>query len=386
MIELQQNGHDDDFSPDGNIVPWSPSDVEIPIAVDDHKPVTGISLAMQMGEIMYNYSNVSRTESVAESCSSEDSAAVLDTKPFPLMDLPLEIRIQIYGWVHLGHPVKQAQLTPWYPMPVYNNYFLRAVQPSKRCPAAASGDAEDDLRGPYDTTSAADSSREPEPTREEEETTLLSPYRPLAGLPSALLRANRQLYHETRDLALASNEFIFVNWFSSGLWAARSFCKGLTARQQGRMRQVRLELLSRDLAGTYADEWAELCGFWAAGLRGLRLKVLCGGGAFGSWVADGLPRQGAPAVKVREDGGEDGKRGKILHWVEHGLALLAELRQLEVEIAVADWDDAQRVAFCRDLEDALDEVRRRSGSGPVRRVRVVCVERCGKPKDGRESR
>ncbi|ETS80983.1 hypothetical protein PFICI_05985 [Pestalotiopsis fici W106-1] len=359
MIELQPTG--EDFFHNGNTVPWAQNNIDTPT---DNKPTTGLSLAMQMGEIMYNYADLPRTESVAESCISEDSNA--DIKPFPLMELPFEIRIQIYRWIHLGHPIKQSQLTPWYPMPVYNHYFLKVVQPGSSPPVSGA-----DPRILHDTTTAK------RPVEKEAgEVTLLSPYRPLAGLPSALLRANKQVYHETRELALTENEFIFVNWFSSGLWAARSFGKGLQPWQRASVRRVRLELLSRDLTGTYADEWRDLCELWSTGLRGLRLKILCGGGAFGSWVADGLPRRGSPTVRVRDD------NDKILHWVEHGLARLKELRHLEVEIAVAEWDDTQRVRFCHDLEDALYEVRSRSSWAPVRRVGVVCVERCGKSQHG----
>ncbi|KAF7538283.1 hypothetical protein G7054_g3036 [Neopestalotiopsis clavispora] len=327
------------------------------------KPVTGLGLAMQMGEIVYNYSDLPRTESVTESCVSEDST--MNMKPFPLMELPFEIRMQIYRWIHLAHPIKQSQLTPWYPMPVYNHYFLKIVQPGK---SATADGANTSALGNTTTSNRQDGN-------EAEEMALLSPYRPLAGLPSALLRANKHIYHEVRDLALIENEFIFVNWFSSGLWAARSFAKSLQPWQRASVRQIRLELLSRDLTGTYADEWRELCELWSTGLRGLRLKILCGGGAFGSWVADGLPRRGSPAVRVWDD------NGKILHWIEHGLARLEQLLRIEVEIAVAEWDDAQRARFCCNLEDALHEVRSRPSSSPIRRVSVLCVERCGKPQE-----
>jgi len=41
--------------------------------------------------------------------------------------LPLEIRLQIYSWVHLMSPVREADLSPWYPTPTYSAYFLAPI-------------------------------------------------------------------------------------------------------------------------------------------------------------------------------------------------------------------------------------------------------------------
>lgn len=186
----------------------------------------------------------------------------------------------------------------------------------------------------------------------------------MAGVPAAFMSANKQIYSECREIPLVENEFIFVNWFASGLWAARSFVKSLQPWQQNKMRYVRLEVLSKDLTGGYEAEWQELCGLWSKGLRGMRLKILGGGGTFGDWAADGLPQKGAPVVEVNDS------RGKLQHWVEHGLKSLKELRNLEVELVVADWSDGRKLEWCKILEEALSDM-----GAKTRQVKVICVER-----------
>ncbi|GKT91935.1 hypothetical protein Ct61P_09785 [Colletotrichum tofieldiae] len=186
------------------------------------------------------------------------------------MNLPFEIRLQIYGWVHTMHPVEHAQLAPWYPTPIQSAYFLRLVKPEVRA---------EDLAG-TETASKAKSAHDDDKMDLKQEELLLSPHRPVSGIPTALMCANKQIYNECRTLPLHANEFVFVNWFSSGLWAARAFTRGLEPWQRNEMRFARLEMLGRDFTGPALKEWVELCGHWALGLRGLRLKVLIGGGIF----------------------------------------------------------------------------------------------------------
>ncbi|KAL2684786.1 hypothetical protein Neosp_005875 [[Neocosmospora] mangrovei] len=128
-----------------------------------------------------------------------------------LLSLPLEIRLHIYHWLHLMSPVRHAQLAPWYPTPVHCQYILRPL---------------DHILRPLD--------HEAEPDGEAKG--LLSPYRPLSGLPTSLLRANSQIYHEARLIPFSQNEFVFVNWFASGLWAARAFTRALAPWQRGALR------------------------------------------------------------------------------------------------------------------------------------------------------
>ncbi|KAF4963375.1 hypothetical protein FZEAL_10940, partial [Fusarium zealandicum] len=169
------------------------------------------------------------------------------------LSLPFEIRLHIYHWLHLLSPVRHAQLAPWYPTPVHCQYILRHLDPQQ-----------DDSSLERDT--------------ELEPVGLLSPYRPLSGLPTSLLRANSQIYHESRLIPFTHNEFVFVNWFASGLWAARAFTRALAPWQRSALRFVRLEVLARDVVvgGAGREEWRALCGEWAGGVRGLRMTMVLG--------------------------------------------------------------------------------------------------------------
>ncbi|KAI2619029.1 hypothetical protein GGS26DRAFT_595718 [Hypomontagnella submonticulosa] len=300
--------------------------------------------ALMLGELSTDGSSEDEIETVTT--STEDEA------PFPFMELPLEIRLQVYRWLHLMTPITLTQFAPWYPNPVYRSYHVKTVTLG------------DDINTLGVEPGALVASQIPKP--------LLSPSRPHCCMPTAMLLASRQIYYETRQIPFLENEFVFVNWFASGLWAARTFTKGLRPWQHT-MRYARLELLSRDLSGRHAEEWKELCKAWSTGLRGLRLKILSGGGASGgvaaargvSWVVAGLPERGAPTVRVRDS------EGRVEGWVEKGLKRLRYLRCLEVELSVPDWDDGAKLDWCRCLEQAVNEAK--ADTEP--QVRVLCVER-----------
>ncbi|KAI0383558.1 hypothetical protein F5Y04DRAFT_27897 [Hypomontagnella monticulosa] len=353
----------------GNVVPWPQGGYVaqqiLPSYVDELEGFDGLDFespnakslnrlnmetltefeALMLGELSTDVSSEDEIETVTT--STEDEA------PFPFMELPLEIRMQVYRWLHLMTPITLTQFAPWYPNPVYRSYCVKPVT------------LEDKLNTLGDepgTLVAKQTPRRP----------LLSPSRPHCCIPSAMLMASRQIYYESRHIPFLENEFVFVNWFASGLWAARTFIKGLQPWQHT-MRYARLELLSRDLSGRYAEEWKELCEAWSTGLRGLRLKILSGGDMVGdvtaprgvSWVVAGLPRKGAPAVRVRD------AEGRVEGWVEKGLQRLRYLRCLEVELSVPDWDAAAKLDWCRCLEQAVNE----SKADTEPQVRVLCVER-----------
>ncbi|KAI8272732.1 hypothetical protein K4K60_011959 [Colletotrichum sp. SAR11_57] len=293
------------------------------------------------------------------------AAPAAATGDSPLLNLPYEIRLQIYGWVHAMHPIQHAQLAPWYPTPTYSSYFLKLVRPDaaedpgvKRPTAAADGanDVDDDPRKKEARKAA---------TADEEDKAMLSPHRPLCGLPSALLRTCRQIYEETRTLPFRNNEFVFVNWFSSGLWAARAFTRGLQRWQRDEMRYTRLEMLGRDFTGPALKEWVELCGCWAGGLRGLRLKILIGGGIFEPTASFASLNNNAEAQAMDISKFPEPRP----EWIEEGLRRMGRLRELEVELCVLDWDDGQKIAWCESLETILNEGREGG------EVRVRCVER-----------
>lgn len=248
------------------------------------------------------------------------------------LSLPLEIRLHIYHWLHLMSPVRHAQLAPWYPTPVHCQYILRALDHE-----AAPGGGGVEAQG------------------------LLSPYRPLSGLPTSLLRANSQIYHEARLIPFSQNEFVFVNWFASGLWAARAFTRALAPWQRGAMRYVRLEVLARDVVvgGAGREEWRALCGEWASGVRGLRMKMVLG--ASSATVAGPSAVGGGGAVV--------GLRSEAARrWVGEGLGLMRQLERVEMEVVARGMSDQDKMVWCEKLERELRE-------GGLEWAVVVCTEK-----------
>lgn len=311
------------FSEGGNVGPWCPPGVSFndnPMYEVKVKPKPAISLA---------YVSVPSIEGNM-------------TKGSPLLALPLEIRLNIYRWVHLMGPMRRAELAPWYPSPVPSEYLMRSV---------LGHDASlDEVDGAATTKSPSQHSR------------LLGSSRPLTGLPTALLRANRQIYSEARTIPFMENEFVFVNWFSSGLWAARALARSLRPWQIEAMRWVRLEVMERGLEGGTSSEgskeWLALCDAWAKGIRGLRLKIVGGG-----WV--GEQRDWIKPIDGSED---DEERGFLYGWNwDDGLLAMERLERVEIEIELAGWDNEDKVAWCRRLEERLHE----KGSS----VEIVCTER-----------
>ncbi|KAF4440820.1 hypothetical protein F53441_12184 [Fusarium austroafricanum] len=249
------------------------------------------------------------------------------------LTLPLEIRLHIYHWLHLMCPVRHAQLAPWYPTPVHCQYILQRVEPE------ATSKNERSKRGP------------------QRDLGLLSPYRPLSGLPTSLLRANRQIYREARLIPFTQNEFVFVNWFASGLWAARAFTRALAPWQRASLRYVRLEVLARDVVvgGAGREEWRGLCSEWASGVRGLRMKMVLGASTS---VVTG------PAF-----GGGVGRRAEAARqWVGEGLVLMTRLERVEMEVVAKEMSDVDKIEWCKVLQGELREA-------GMERVMVACTEK-----------
>ncbi|KAK1690102.1 hypothetical protein BDP55DRAFT_649667 [Colletotrichum godetiae] len=303
----------------------------------------------------------------ARAVPGENTTAAMDVSnnKLHLLGLPLEIRLQIYGWVHAAHPVEHAQLAPWYPNPIHSAYFLRPVNP----PGMETEDR---------TVSGKIVKVVGEPLGEEdgsskdqknEESSLLSPNRPISGIPSALLETNRQIYNECRSFPFHTNEFVFVNWFSSGLWAARAFTRGLRPWQRDEMRWARLEMLGRDFTGPALKEWTELCEHWASGLRGLRLKILIGGGIFEPTAPFSALKNNAEAQAMGL-GSKTTRPDPRPEWIEEGLRKLKALRRLEVELSVLDWGDGEKLEWCSELGRMLNVGREEKSLVVVR-----CVEK-----------
>lgn len=305
------------------------------------------------------------TEERVETTSSDSKPSV------SFLSLPLEIRRMIYGYVHNMHPIQYTklmdpsqvtQISPWFPRLPLKECIYRRIAPKE--PAEE----------PHSSSEL--SAAVPVPTTRSQKERLLSPHRPFAGFQSSLLRASKQVYYDSREYPLRENEFVFFTWFSSGFWAARSFVRRLQPWQRDSMQYVRLELMAPDLQGACDAEWEELCGFWARGLRGLRLKILgvVGASRTSNVVGKVVGQNKQRTVQIfrdSDDAEEEGEERVVMPWIERGLKRMANLEHLEVELLIPGWDDQKKLEWCRSLEETLNDPK----DNRAKYVDVICVER-----------
>ncbi|PTB55436.1 hypothetical protein M431DRAFT_83899 [Trichoderma harzianum CBS 226.95] len=274
-----------------------------------------------------------------------DSNAVNGANSSRFLSLPAEVRLRIYYWAYRMSPIQPKELAAGYPIPMLCRYVLHPLDPDL--------EQQIELEIENEQTIIELAKELKERMRELNMTTpgLLSSDRPLAGMPASLLCTCRQVYFEAREIPFANNEFVFLNWFSSGLNAAAAVTKSQRPWQRLAMRYARLELMAEDLARKAAlSKWAELCGpgpsaSWTRGLRGLRLKIV---GQVG--------RRSEEAKDDDEfvDGLEE--VGGAKRWVEEGrLAEMENLERLEIEIIKNSWGTMEKMAWCAAVEEALRE-------------------------------
>jgi hypothetical protein len=204
-------------------------------------------------------------------------------------------------------------------------------------------------------------------------------------------------------LPFEQNEFVFLNWFSSGIYTARSFMRALKPWQRNTLRYARVEVLKRDLENSWVasmvggrpgtGEWRDLCNLWSGdeeaglgkgGLWGLKLGIMgrVGDAKVQKFVAD---RGGESVVEVPEPEGKrlnsDAKKTEagILDvsapWVTEGLAQMQNLKWLEIEIEDYNILRDDKVRFCIELGRKLNELGDGERSDGEGRVNVMLVER-----------
>ncbi|KAH6974596.1 hypothetical protein BKA56DRAFT_426488, partial [Ilyonectria sp. MPI-CAGE-AT-0026] len=176
------------------------------------------------------------------------------------LNMPLEIRMMIYGLIYVTHTIKPAELAPGYPRPMSNTYVTRMIGFHE----GAANDSSD-LNGEEHEHNGNKRARTPK---------LLSSSRNITHIPASLLGVNKQVYHEARNIPLEGNEFFFIDCFSSGLTTARVFVRELALWQREALRFVRLDLKIASILGGSFTQWRELCEFWSYELQGLRLRLL----------------------------------------------------------------------------------------------------------------
>lgn len=190
------------------------------------------------------------------------------------------------------------------------------------------------------------------------------------------------------------NEHVFINWFCSGIYAARSFTKALKPWQRESMRWARVDVLRRDLEDMWVatmvgghpgtEEWKDLCYLWSGdvetgegGLWGLRLGIK---GRVGTYVVgEAVDGSGGVSVAFEELGTEEAgvddyqnmQKGILdidAQWITQGLAQMKALRWLEVEIEDNDISQDTKVDFCVNLARKLSGI-------AERRIDVLLVEK-----------
>lgn len=312
----------------------------------------------------------------------------------PLLALPFEIRLQIYTYIIASHPASHSHLAPAHVIqPITSSaYFLRAINNDTTQEAGLFANTQKTHTYPFPTPITA-------VTTPASTITLALRGSGCGRIPSSLLRTCKQIYEEARLLPFEQNAFVFINWFSSGVYAARGFMRGLREWQRHALRYARIEVLRRDLENSWvpsmaggrlgSGEWNDLCGLWSGdretgegGLWGLRLgiKGRIGGSAEGIAI-DGT--DGNVQVMEMGTGGDYVAISKLYdtgllnvdaEWVADGLCHMKALRWLEIEIEDEDIPKEKKVEFCVELGKNLTEKQ-------DRKVEVLFVEQLPeKPK------
>jgi len=336
-----------------NVVPWAASDGAFFDFAAQMSAKTASRDDSETKTTPEAAASPSPTAVAAPIIQAETQTATPDDKAgnFNLLALPVEIRLQIYQHVYAATPVR---LTDAHHSSAQTAAYLQAVIPGL---VVASGTLPTSL---YETSSVLPAAKAPR---------RLNARRRLHALPTALLASCRRVYLEARGVPFAGNEFAFATSFAPGASAALAFSRRLAAWQRGALRWARVELPARALAAPAA--LAELCGLWADGVRGLRVRVDCAPGRAAGWKGlgggEGPEPEGEAAL---------GPAGEGRPWVREGLRRLTALRQLEVELAGSRWSDGEKVEWCRGLEAELNE-----GRMGEERVAVVCVEMAGERRE-----
>lgn len=263
------------------------------------------------------------------------------------LSLPVEIRIQIYHWVHLDHAVQHAELDPGYLIPPKTVYMTRPIRADPVAQLSPGQDSSED-----------NSSSSLSVTANQHDYALLSQNRPISRIPTSLLVVNKQVYLEARGVPFLENEFVFVNWFSSGLSSAKAFIAVLAPWQRALLRYARLEALLIDFRESERENCSRLCRLLSLGLWGLRLRV-------------------QERDTLSNSSRSENNHQAIISTFESSWKLIASalveikaLKWLEVELSIAGWSDAQKTLWCRSVEEFVN----RTKAETERRLCVICVE------------
>ncbi|KAI1342921.1 hypothetical protein F5Y15DRAFT_428892 [Xylariaceae sp. FL0016] len=402
---------DDDYWCDvGNVLPWG---IDIS-TLEKEKLRTGIPQIsnrdlltemqlLQLDEVMYGgfsdddddsalHTLEYDTSSASRECLPDATTSLVseqeikneDYRPaFRFLDLPLEIRHEIYHWTHLMHPVTLSHLPLSFSPTTHPQYphVQRVIIAGAETYVPYYGSSPQLLEGLNVAPDAFAASPQFFQQRQEEISrsvleTLLSSRRPLGRIPTALLAACSCVYDECRGVSFAESEFLFPMQLPhplaigqgqlSGVWAARGLMRGLAEWQRGAMRYVSVSVYAKDLGTMFEKEWMEVCGYWK-GIKGLRMKIV---GDYDAWgVEKGREGEnedeaacGTPPIRSRE--------GNVMPWIRNGLGLMKDLRFLELELDIGSPEDAEKRAWFESLGAAINQER----ASRQKMAQVVCLK------------
>jgi hypothetical protein len=294
-----------------------------------------------------------------------------------LLTIPLEIRLQIYHYVLLTHSIHHAHIAPLVQPTGFEGMNTEEFHTTMLRPNGMSIPFTSQPTTLYHSSSSSESivvkSR-----REREKFQ--------GKVPTALLISCRQVFEETHMLPWENNTFTFINWFWSGIYAARQFTRGLREWQSDGMRWVGVEVLGRDLwvngnGGKYGEgkdgrirgveEWMELCGLWS-GVWGLRLgikgDVIVEKRRIAIESGGHLEGQAMTLFQDNKDESDKGILNVKLDWVE-GLKKMRSLRWVEMEIEDEYTSRETKLSFCQELEKHLNI------SNANHHVRIIFIEK-----------
>jgi hypothetical protein len=251
------------------------------------------------------------------------------------LDLPLEIRKEIYIYILLAHPISHPDLAKL-PDPKSDS-LTNELLPHEKINQAFKP-----LGVSY-----------PSMGREKEMRMVLG------KMPTALLLGNRQIYYEVRGLPFELNTWNFAAYYGSSLGTAARWARKLRAWQRRDIRWMAIKVLPKDLLGVEeicgslgVGEWISFREEWS-NVRILRVEIAS---TFVDEEVEVDERVRHPILNVGAE------------WIQ-GLELMKNLRYLELGVEEGLAVEVKR-EFCGNLEEVLNKDRLEGG-----RIEVGLVER-----------
>ncbi|RFU25594.1 hypothetical protein B7463_g10745, partial [Scytalidium lignicola] len=295
-------------------------------------------------------------EITKSTCSSTTTPSP-PTSSLSFLKFPVEIRLQIYNYILQEQPIQHPHLSP---IPGSDDEACAAYTNPTSWPQGLSYLIHLSSRS---LCSAA--AQSPHIHHQNSH--------PAGKIPTALLQTCHQIYDEARIVPFQGNLFAFVNWFSSGIFAACRFTRALKPWQARGLRSVALDVLGLDLVydeqnGKTNEGWIELCQMWS-GVWTLHLKIQ------GRVTAKESDNDSTQTTTISPTISKGCVFDLNSNWIVHGLGLMNNLKRIELSIETQSVSEEVKRDFCEALGEKLTSMRRSANSGDEgREITVLYVE------------